>query len=663
MMADLPEISLGAARRRGPAGGNGHRPWVASPHVTAPSAQPDPLGQLSAAIAGGSAGDPFAPVTVVVPSPFARVQLRRAAGARRGLCNVLFRTWGEVVSDLARPLAGGRPPTARTVNEALRQTLLETPSPFRSFAESPIARSELVGLLYDLWHAGPPLISRLESLGRRAAALVEVLSAVEAFLARHGFLDPGRMLENAAAAAVDPGVLGLLVRWCPRPDRGRDRAVVEHLVESGITVSTIAAELGPGHGLGVVTACSDPDEEARVVTRSLLRAAEDGIPLWRQAVVHPPNDRYRRVVHRQLAAAELPICGTSPVTLAQSATGRTLLGLLDLAGGEWRRAEVMRWLAVAPVTTGPGDPRAPVDRWDQISARAGVVEGLEHWRNRLVRFSAIGATDDPHVAHDERDAHAARSLLDFVERLDHELTLPGGRWSEWARWARRLLDLHLDPEDRTDAWPEAEGVAARRVRAVLDGLAELDAVAPGADLTAFGQAVEEELATPLRDDGELAVPGSEGEADPAPGHDRGLPGPVGTGVFVGTPSEARGLLFARVYLVGMADQFVPGLIPAGGLIPDVDIDDPEWPSRERRSQELVDDLATVLRSPRSKRSRPGHASTRDPGGNWPPPGGSTLPASSAPERAKRWWTRSRPTCLLRRRRRCRSRRPTGCSAS
>ena len=556
------------------------------------------MDQICESIARWQADDPFSPVTVVVPSPFARVQLRRAIGATRGICNVGFRTWGELTTELGRSGTGpsGRVATPRVVNEALRQVLMSTSSPFDSFVRSPLALAELVGVLYELWRAGPSLLSLLVEHGGRAESLVATLAAVEAHLAEHGFTDPGRLLDLAATAPVDRHRVGAVVLWHPRPARGRDRAVLEHLGDSGVPVGTIAADPDADAPIGQVIECSDPDEEVRVVARRLIAAVEEGVPLWRQAVIHPPFDRYRRIVHQQLAAAGVASSGPSQMSLDRSVTGRTLVGLLGLASAEWRRADVMGWLGAAPITNGPQGPRVPVNRWDAVSARAGVVEGLGQWRTRLLRFADGGASRDLHVAHSGAEAQSARALVEFMDRLAEDLDPRCGRWSEWAAWAARLLDLYLHPDDRAEDWPPAELVAARAVREVLADLSGLDDVADGADLAAFRHAVEDELAShAVRDETEIARPGSEDDPDHAvTANHVGLPGPVGSGVFVGSPTEARGLMFARVYVVGMADQFLPGTAPRSTLIPESELDEADWPSSARRAEELLDDLRAVL---------------------------------------------------------------------
>jgi len=482
------------------------------------------------------------------------------------------------------------------VSETLRQVLTSTSSPLDSFARSRLARAELASVLYELWRAGPALVSRLAEHGGRAESLVRTLGAVETHLAEHGFVDPGRLLELAATAPADPRAIGAIVLWYPRPARARDQAVLDHLVDSGVPVTTIAATEDRHGSVGLVIACSDPDEEVRVITRRLLEAVEEGVPLWRQAIIHPPLDRYRRIVSQQLTASHIASSGPSPMMLAQSVTGRTLVGLLELAKGDWRRADVMRWLGAAPIASGPRAPRVPVNRWDAVSARAGVVGGLEQWRHRLDRFAAGGVKGDLHVAHSDADRQSARALVEFVDGLAEELGTPCIRWSDWAAWALRLLDLYLAPEDRIEEWPAAELVAAREVRHALLELGGLDDVAQTADLIAFRHAVEAELASnPVRDEGQIAWPGSADDSDAAVVSDHvGLPGPVGAGVFVGSPTDARGLTFARVYVIGMADQFLPGATRQSPLIGDGEIDDAQWPTAERRAAELLDDLHSVV---------------------------------------------------------------------
>ncbi len=548
-----------------------------------------PVVALADAIAQAQAKDPFAPVTVVVPSPYARVQLRRAVGATRGICNVAFRTWGELVGDLARSAAGTevRLPARPVLDEALRKVLLSVPSPFASLARSSAGRRQLALVFGDLWRAGTDLRDAMARGGETAESLVAVLCALESHLAERGFTDPGRLLDLAADAPVGPSI-GSIVRWCPAPLRARDEKVLERLADVGIAISTI----GPGNGaVGCVVACSDPDVEVRVVARRLVEAAAGGIPLWEQAVIHPPSTRYSRLVHGRLERAGLPTSGPSPRFLVETAAGRATLGLLDLASGEWRRNELMDWLSAAPITTGPGQRRAPIDRWDDISARAGVVQGLDQWDSRLLRFSEIGPVREQHMAHTESEAGAARALRGFVQQLALDLAVPSGGWSTWARWCTWVLQRYLEA---AETWPRPEQIALDEVLGVVGDLGDLDLVGSDPDLPTFRDALAAELGSrALHDDADVARPSSEGGAAAPPVDRRGLPGPVGSGVFVGTPSDALGLTFRRVIVVGGSDDFLPGLARAVPFL-DADIEHPDWPTKERAAEELHDELATVI---------------------------------------------------------------------
>jgi len=554
------------------------------------------LNFLCEAIAAGQLDDPFAPVTVVVPSPYVRVQLRREVGLRRGLCNVSFRTWGEVTSDLAR--SGSdltmRIPSPRTVNESLRQVLRVRPGPFESFARSPVARAELVALFQELWRVEPTVLRGLSESGGRVASLIETLHLLDDHLDAHGFTNLGRVLDLAALGAA--GASGVIVRWYPRADRSRDRSVLSALAGADVLVATISGDPGAGPLIDPVFACSDPDEEVRVVLRELVREMEGGVPLWRQAIVHPPADRYRRIVHQQLADGALPSSGRGLRTLGQSATGRALLGAVGLVASGWKRDAVMNWLGCAPITNGRDGLPVPVRLWDDISARAGVTEGLDQWQDRLARFAGGGDHWDVHVAHGKRDERGAASLSEYIETLAADVSRPCGRWSEWSEWASGMLRTYLDPEHQAEGWPRSEQLAARQVQSLLDDLGALDQVASEADLTTFRHAVEEELSTRrVRDDAEVAVSASEDDGLVAGTPDHvALPGPFGSGVFVGTPYEARGLSFDRVYVVGLADQYFPGTPGEGSLFAESEVDDPDWPTAARAVAELLDDVRSIV---------------------------------------------------------------------
>ena len=549
------------------------------------------INELERLIEYAQSSGPFDRVTVLVPTRAAGVHLRRALGTARGLCNVVFRTLDDLISELARPELppGTRSAGAPIVREALRQVLLAGDATRMQLAHSPRAVSELATVLHDLWLADPGALERLRRAPREGVDLVALLDAVGAHLADHSFCDLGSLVQ-VAARADGADALGTVVLWRLPALAGRHRGFLAALDARG--VPTLDAP-GVGDELPAavrVIGCSDPDEEVRAVLRLVLAAADGGVPLWRVAIVHPTGDRYRRITHQQLALAGVPVSGSAPSSLSESATGRAAVGILDLADSTWRRDEVIRWLESAPVTTRPGGSRAPVDRWDEVSARAGVVEGLDQWAERLERFAAGGPGRRDHVARVAPDAEAARRLAEFVVTLAGEADPRGKRrWSEFAGWAHRLLDLYLHPDDGAARWPPSERLAAEDVRRLLVELGTLDAVSPGTDLAWFRHTLTGELRKRrLRRDGEDAE-----DADAA-ADVRVLPGATGNGVFVGSFAEARGLAFDRCFAVGLADGLAPAYLDEG-LLPDLGADAPPgWPTRPAQQQAQLSEFAQAL---------------------------------------------------------------------
>jgi len=554
-------------------------------------------GDLERLIDGGQAASPLDRVTVAVPGRATGVHLRRALGTTRGLCNVVFRTMHDLVSELARPaLPGGvREASASVVREALRQVLLAERSGRSALAHSPRAVAELAGVLGDLWLADPRAVESLRRVSEDGAGLVALLDAVDRHLASHGFADPGSLIEVAAGIPDPAGALGTLALWRLPTLPGRHRLFLEALAEHGLTIALAAGDTGAAPLDPRVIACRDPDEEVRAVVRLLLAAADRGVPLWRMAIVHPAGDRYRRIAHQQLALADVPVSGTASSALSESASGRAAIGLLALAGSTWRRDEVIRWLECAPVTTGPRGVRAPVDRWDDVSARAGVVESLDQWAERLERFAAMGAGRQDHVARNASESQAAHRLAEFVATLAREADLgERRRWTDFCDWIRRLLDLYVLPEDGAAVWPPIERLAALDVRQVIEDLKALDAVSAGTDLPWFRHTLAGELRSRrLRRD-------HEGDDETDAANDvRALPGATGSGVFVGSFADARGLGFEHCFAVGLADGLAPAYLDEG-LLPDLGGDAPPgWPTTLNRQEEQRSDFCEALASARA----------------------------------------------------------------
>lgn len=504
---------------------------------------------LSRALEKAKGGDSLAPVTVVTPSTYASVFVRRALGARwgaaggRGWANIRCTTVPGVLRLLGEPplAARGRRLAPSAVDlEVIRRRSGATPGWLAHFSSHPAAPVELQRALDELRRCPP---ATLEAIGRhpgRGSDLVGLLAAVRRDLHDGGFADSSDLANEALGAArerarVAQGI-GALVPWRLGPVPPVERAVLELL-------GGIDTDEGPStHRATTLTelrACADPDEEARSTVRSIVASAEAGVPLWQQAVFHPPGPTYARILHQHLTGSGIPSHGPGLHRLHRSMTGRTLLDLLELAGGAWPRREVHRWLSSAPITAGPGGRPVPSSRWDVLSAAAGVVRGPEQWHDRLGHFA---------TRHGGPEAEGAAELAAFVDELFARATPAGTSWASFATWAVVLLDYYLPPDGDQDRWPDHEVAAAGQVRAAVTALGDLDRVSGGADLVSFRRAVRAQLERTVLDLQELLVGG------------------VGDGVFLAPYSAARGLQLHSVVVTGLADALVAGSGTGAGLL-------------------------------------------------------------------------------------------------
>jgi hypothetical protein len=304
----------------------------------------------------------------------------------------------------------------------------------------------------------------------------------------------------------------------------------------------------------------DPQQEVRWVLRRLMRAAQEGFPFHRMAVLYRQPTPYASLVQEELALSGVPMAGPGNVPLSETATGRTLLGLVRLVGSDLPRSALMAWLTGCPVAP-PGLPRQSIQlsHWDAISRKAGVVGGLAQWQQRLEHYAAgmeslaeggLGREEvsEGRAARMREEAAAARALMKFVTGLADRLRAPpdGSGWAEFARWAQSLLAAYLD---RTIASSrEAEVAGLQRIEETLEEMRTLDEVEPGSSLEGFRLALEEALAA-------------------SSGH----LGQTGRGVFVAPLGTALGMSFDLVCVVGMVE----------GAVPPRQADDPLLPDRER----------------------------------------------------------------------------------
>jgi ATP-dependent helicase/nuclease subunit B len=534
--------------------------------------------------------DPLAPVTVLVPSHLCGVVARRAlahgVGGRAGVAGLSVLTVDRLAERIAAPAlvgSGRRPATGPVLAAAWRRALGEDAGVFGPVAAHRATVRALVGAHRELREVDPAALDAIAASGAAIAAdLVRLHRRVVAVLGADWYdtVDLRRAATAALRAEPERGrEIGAVVLFLPQDLPPGAVALLGELAGAG-DVRVLAAltgdtradsgvvrsvqRLAPGlDALGSVEAptatrvvhASDADDEVRCVVR-LVTAQLRHTPAHRLAVLYGAAEPYARLLAEHLAAAGITTNGAGVRPTIERTLARTLLDLLALPDHGWRRDEVLAVLASAPVRGADGH-RVPASRWDRISRAAGVVAGAE-WETRLTGYAAAErdaadaerAAEAPReglVARRERDAEAADALRGFVAdlraRLDAGARL--GSWPELAAWAGDTYRALVGEVEEEPWLPEDEARAAEKVQRTVSGFAGLAAVEATADLTAQRLTLELELADDLPRRGRF-----------------------GDGVLVAPLSAAVGLDADVVFVVGLAEDLVPGRLREDALLPD-----------------------------------------------------------------------------------------------
>ena len=539
-------------------------------------------------------GDLLAPVSVVVPSIYAGLALRHDLG-RHGSANVHFLVFARLAEMLGAPslAAQGRRPLTQLVEAAaVRTASSEARGPLESMRQHPALNRTLLSTFRELRHVDDQGRAALAAQGDLREELVRLYSI---FRER---TDPSyydrEALAEAAAQAVRDNVasglrdLGPVVFFLVSDLTSGEQALVEALEEHwscavilglvGDTaadgpVRALADRLGlvlgpPQEGMepqlppvSSLVVTPDPHQEVRWVLRHLMKAAQDGTPLHRIAILYHQSTPYAALLQEELRLSGVAMAGPGNVPLAETTAGRILLGLARLVGSALLRSEVMAWLNSCPVK----DPEAhgPIfhpSNWDVISRKAGVVKGLDQWEQRLDRYAndmerlaeegvRSGDMPEARVTRLKGESYATRSLLSFVTGLANRLKAPpdGSGWPDFIDWAHKLMMAYLD--QNTADFREVDEMSLRRVEETLQEMRALDEVEAGPSFEGFRLALEEALASPL-----------------------GHLGQMGRGVFVAPLRTALGMSFDLVIVVGMVE----------GATSPRHADDPPLPDRERQ---------------------------------------------------------------------------------
>ena len=562
--------------------------------------------RLEHLLAEYQADDRLAPVTVVVSSTYAALHLRRDIG-RRGLVNVRFMVLPRLAELLGAPslaARGQRPLKPLIESAAVRRAAGEASGRLESFRDHPSFHSSLRSTFRDLRLGQPNALTTLERRGEISGEIVRLYSIFRRFT--EPYYDREALAYSAADAVMGgdtaalsdfgPVIMYLLSNLSPAERR------LVHALRSSWTCSTVVGVTGDGEAdeemladiapLGTrlskpeelsappfressLLITSDTREEVRSVVRSVASAAHAGTPFHWMAVLYWQREPYASLIAEQFAMADIPTSGPTAGKLASTPVGRMVKGMVDLAGGDLPRDEVTRWLTSCPVRS-PSPGFSP-SRWDAISRDAGVVGGMEQWRDRLSRF----ASRQERAANDQSDeipeskllrirqtASEAWSLRAFMVRLHDDLKPPddGSAWRDYVEWVDGMITRYMD----SASLPSIERDNLETLQTGLRELESLDDVEDGPTLDGFRVALDEAL-----------------------GRTAAREGAFGEGVFVGPVGNAVGLGFDKVFLMGMVEGLVPQRLRDDPLLPDEDREQVGLPLRRETTAERYEYLAAA----------------------------------------------------------------------
>ncbi len=530
--------------------------------------------------------DALAPVTVVGPSNYANLSLRHDF-ARAGFVNVRFMVFSRLAEFLGAPrmASESRAPLTRVIeNAAVRSVAGGAVGPLGDLREHSSTLRSLKQSFRELRSVSVAALDALADSGELQAETVRLYRQFRHDVA--GYYDDEDLARAAAESVSEQpaagfGDIGAIVFYMPSDLTPGQVALVEALarrercvVMLGRTddsaaddaLHTLAKRLSSSFDETVTTSgseesadthlliTSDPHQEIRWVIRQIVSRAHGGTPFSRSAVLYRKPD-YGKIIAEEMELAGIPISGPDRTTLAETAVGRTLVGLMELADSDLQRGLVTSWLTGCPVRSPSREIRLNPSKWDRLSKEAGIVRGIGQWTDRLQKYVARWeeSISDPAVAEEMSEgrlrgirsqAESAQGLLVFIERLHGDLQPPGegASWEAFSNWALKLIDDYVF---RGAGTPEHELDALERVQDILSELTAAGAVAPEPTFQTFREDLYEALQTSA-----------------------GRLGETGRGVFVARFRDAAGMQFDAVYMVGMIEGAVPPAMGDDPLVPE-----------------------------------------------------------------------------------------------
>ena len=518
--------------------------------------------------------DRFGKITVVVPSIYSAIYLRRAvirhlAGSGAGMFNIGFERIEDVADSLLRlsgALEGLRPMSRIVASEIVRDALSNSTGlrylggngNDRKYVDS--IRSTLQDLERLPEGAGDALTRLARATGSPIhRELITLHSAYEQ--ASSGWITRSGFSKLAAEVAQrDSAVLREVVGT-------KCFLVLPHAkLDTNMVLWDVLSEVDSAECLDLKVRADNPSgiarhtsfystmssvDISRQLLRNVLSDARQGIRFGDMAVFVPNLGESTRL-RDAFREAGVPAAGPEPRGLASKPVGRFVLHLVEAVGRDMSRDSVMTWLTSSPVASPYTGATVPSTRWDHIARSARVVEfgGETDWQRRLglYRRSLEGRISrysaDPDGDSDSGISAGAgfwENELVWLDRLEPFVVgllkdvgegLVAKSWRGHVGWLRGMLARYLANDDNV-ATGDLEGYS--QVDNVLESVAELDTL----------RHAEEGGGVPFERFGETLSSAIRGVGGGRSG--------LGRGVLIAEISAGIAASFERVHVMGLSE--------------------------------------------------------------------------------------------------------------
>lgn len=455
--------------------------------------------------------DRFGKITVVVPSIYSAVYLRRAlvretVQRESGLFNVAFERI-EDVSDSLLTRGDGRGNVRQMSRIIASEIILGAISGIESSGYLGNAANKhrfvdsIRATVHDLERLPGGARPALERLAASNSSPIhrELLAVYKIYDERSkGWMTRAQFADEAAklVSSGNPVVSEVIGKHCV--------LVMPHSEsDTHISLWNALAELEGSESLVLVNVPSGPDEAwrfystlgasdaPRQLLRNIMDDARSGIRFGEMAVFVPDSNTATRL-RAAFRQAGVPVAGEDPHGLASMTAGRFVLQFVETVLKGMRRDALMVWLTSNPVISPSSGGSVASTRWDYIAKRARVTAFANDsdWQRRIelyrrsIQYQIRRLERDQDANADEGKAMSLQGLrteLSLVDELGEfvrdllDVAAEGERpktWSEHVKWLNGIVGRYLvAPNAGAD---QVAGLA--RVQSVLASIGELDSI-------------------------------------------------------------------------------------------------------------------------------------------------------------------------------------------